>query len=53
MTIFVETVRKAESHARLSGTHVFPPFTFLYLMELIALSQLARRGVPSINNHYV
>jgi hypothetical protein len=25
--------QNAECHTRLSGTHGFPPFTFLYLME--------------------
>jgi hypothetical protein len=33
MTILVESVRKAEGHTRLSGTHVFPPFTFVYFVK--------------------
>jgi hypothetical protein len=45
--------QKAEGHTRLSGTHGFATFTLLYKWKLIALSHVARRGVPSINNYYV
>jgi hypothetical protein len=45
-TIFMETVRKAEGHTRLSRTHVFPPFTFLYLMDLWEIILLVYVKVP-------
>jgi hypothetical protein len=44
ITSLVETVRTAEDHAMLSGTLVFPPFTFLYFLKTYSSFTPSKEG---------